>query len=62
MRESPGFGRWEAEKENPVGASSEDSNLSLHNTRAANLVVRNVTQRAEITRAQTIYALAELPG
>lgn len=62
MRESPGFGRWEAEKENPLGASSEDCNLSLHNTRAANLGVRNVTKRAEITRAQTISALAELSG
>ena len=62
MRESPGFGRWKAEKENPVGASSEDCNLSLHNTRAANLVVRTVTQRAEITRAQATSALAELPG
>ena len=62
VRESPGFGRWEAEKENPLGASSEDCNLSLHNTRAANLGVRNVTKRAEITRAQTISALAELSG
>lgn len=57
VRESPGFGMWEAEKENPLGASSEDCNLSLHNTRAANLVVRNVTKRAEITRAQFLLSL-----
>lgn len=34
MRESPGFGTWDAEKKNPLGASLEDSNHSLHTTLA----------------------------
>lgn len=34
VRESPGFGTWDAEKKNPLGASLEDSNHSLHTTLA----------------------------
>lgn len=40
VRESPGLGRWETEKENPVGPSLEDSNRFFHIT----LVRQNTVQ------------------
>lgn len=66
MRESPGLGRWEAEKGNPLSLSLEAASAPyrLHwcgKPQGAALFIRNLENSEQKIPAQAICALAEFP-